>query len=231
MDDETYGIVCIVLLYELTLLAVPQSPQGSSRHHKGSVEAFVGSSTPTSTATTAKCVSALSIRPDWRYTLPGTEHSSPLVLLVIAVVDDPRTIHIGQSASRLELCAGRLHRRRIAPSASVYLCASPAQYLTHAWARASRRPGAANLLEWRGGVIQSSQSQSRGESLVKRTYVPVNFFFGCRCVACVERTMLGDGTLTHAHGLCHGGYRHPQDVLQSRSWVRRWTKCEVLCIA
>jgi hypothetical protein len=39
-------------------------------------------------ATIAKCTSALSICPNWRYTLTSAERSSPSMLLVVDVVDD-----------------------------------------------------------------------------------------------------------------------------------------------
>ena len=62
---------------------------------------------------------------------------------------------------------------------------------------------------------------------------PVNqFFFSLlEGVVCIERTVFGDGTLPCARGLCHGGHGHPQDVLRSRSWMRRRVKREALCIA
>src|SRR5712691_8704634 len=59
--------------------------------------------------------SSSSICPDWRCTPPSAERSSPLVLLVAAVVDDLCSIHIWRSVSRRALCVQRLHRRGSAP--------------------------------------------------------------------------------------------------------------------
>jgi hypothetical protein len=82
---EAYGIVRIVFLYEPAQDLPGRVPVSARGRHKAALSALVGSGTLTSAATTAKCASASSICPDWRYTLPSGERSSPLV---VAVLDD-----------------------------------------------------------------------------------------------------------------------------------------------
>src|SRR5260221_14756067 len=86
MNDGTNSVV---FLYEPAqdLVGCVPVPSPTRGRDKGGVSALVGSGTVAFAATIAKCASALSTCPSWRYTLPSAERSSPLELLVVAVVD------------------------------------------------------------------------------------------------------------------------------------------------
>jgi len=99
----------------------------------------------------------------------------------------PRSIHIWRSASRRALRARRLHRRRSAPSASVYPCASPAQYLTRAWMTSSSKGRTCSRTCARRGRLDGCESAEQ----VRRF-----------CRSLVEEAEAGEGREPEGPELC-----------------------------